>query len=358
MAGSTVAVAAWRLWRGLAAANEERDEALRQAQVLSDAARQLNSTLDPEQVIAVAVRLAAEVASPPGARGRRANYCRITDGMVQLTAESDEEGQWLGARWPVSEHPHLERAVRTLAPTRGGLEPALLGPALREVNRSQDVGHGAWVPVTVDGQLHGVLAVGGRNRPVSERELARCVAIVQIMELALGNALAHERLQRVALTDPLTSLANRRGLEQLVRERCHPGTMTVLALDLDGLKAVNDRYGHVAGDGLILAVADSIRSVARAGDVVARVGGDEFVCVAFDAGEHEAGGVAARILEEIGSVRYRDLSPAVSIGVASASPGVSLDTALQRADSAMYAAKRAGGMRYQLASRAQVAAAE
>ncbi len=75
------------------------------------------------------------------------------------------------------------------------------------------------MPVVVDGDLHGMLAVAGRNRPVTDHELSRCVAIAQIMEPALSNALTHQDLQRAALTDPLTALANRRGLGELVRER-------------------------------------------------------------------------------------------------------------------------------------------
>jgi diguanylate cyclase (GGDEF)-like protein len=348
--GEIVVLGAWNLRIRLAGAIDEREEALRQARVLGDAARELNSTLDPEQVIRIAARLAAEVASPPGARARRANYCRIADGMVHLAAEFDSEGEWVGASWPLSEHPHLERAVRTRAPTLGTLDPDGLGPAVREVNRSQGVGHGGWVPVVVDGELHGVLAVAGRNRPVSEHELARCVSIVQIMELALRNALAHERLHRAALTDPLTSLANRRGMERLVDERRCDRTLSVLAVDVDELKQVNDRHGHAAGDTLIVTVSDALRSVARAEDIVARVGGDEFICILFDADEQVGGHVATRVLAAIAGVRSLGVIPAASIGVAAAPPSMSLDIALQRADAAMYAAKRSGGRRYQLAS--------
>jgi len=102
-------------------------------------------------------------------------------------------------------------------------------------------------------------------------------------------------------------------------------------------------------------VSDAHRSVARADDILARVGGDEFICILFDADEQVGGHVAARLLAALADIRSLDVIPAASIGVAAAAPGVSLDSALQLADAAMYAAKRSGGRRYQLASDLQAA---
>ena len=348
-ASASLLLGAGNIRRWLDDAIGERDEALRQATVLGDVARELNSTLDPEQVVAIAVRLAAEIASPPGLRSRRANYCRISDGVVRVDAEFDEQGEWLGATWPLREHPLLAESVRSRIATSGTLDPAQLGPAVRRLASGQGVRHGAWVPVVVDGELHGVLAVAGRNRPVSDHELSRCIAIVGIMELALKNALAHQRSQRAALMDPLTSLANRRGMERLVHERRGRRPLAVLAIDVDRLKMVNDRHGHAAGDELLLLVADAIRSVLRAGDVVARVGGDEFVCVAFDADEEAAVLGATRMLKAVRSADHRGWEPRISIGVARAEPGEFLDHVLRRADTAMYQSKGAGGMCFTLA---------
>jgi diguanylate cyclase (GGDEF)-like protein len=350
LAGAILVLGAHNLRSWLGDAIAEREETLRQAWVLGDVARELNSTLDSDRVVAIGVRLAAEIASPPGSRARRANYCRIADGMVRVDAEFDGEGQWLGAAWPLREHPLLAQAVRTGFATSGALDPAELGPAVRYLAAAQGVGHGGWVPVTVDGVLHGVLAVAGRNRPVSEQELSRCVAISQIMELALQNALTHELAQRAALIDPLTSLSNRRGMEQLVLEGRGHGPLAVVAIDVDQLKEVNDGHGHAAGDELLQLVADAIRSVRRAGDVVARLGGDEFACVMFDSDEHAGRHVATRLLEAVRHARYRGCAARLSIGIACAAPGASLKDGIRRADLAMYEAKRAGGMRYRLAA--------
>jgi len=127
---------------------------------------------------------------------------------VRVVAECDTEGVWVGARWPLSEHPHLARAVQTRRATVGELNQ--LGPVLREINRSQQVAHGGWIPVSVDGELHGVLAIAGRNRPVTEQDLSRCAAIVEMLELALTNALAHQRYQTAALmTKPPNQIPSR-----------------------------------------------------------------------------------------------------------------------------------------------------
>jgi diguanylate cyclase (GGDEF)-like protein len=348
--GTIIVLGAHNLRRWLGAAVAEREEALRQAKMLGDVARELNSTLDPGLVVTTGVRVAAEIASPPGRRARRANYCRIADGIVTVEAEFDAEGGWTGATWPLEEHPLLARAANEGVPTSGPLDPAQLGPTVRELARTQGVGYGAWVPVVVSGELHGVVAVAGRNRPISEHELARCVAIVGIMELALANALAHEQLRRAAHTDPLTALANRRGLEQLVRERRGRRPLVVLAIDVDGLKHVNDRHGHAAGDELLLTVAKGADSILRTGDVLARIGGDEFAAVVFDSDESSGTLVAARILETVRAQGARGRRPRVSVGVATVEPGASLGRGLDRADAAMYEAKRAGGMRYMLAN--------
>jgi hypothetical protein len=131
LTGMMIVLGIQNLRRWLGDAIEEREEALRQASLLGDVARDLNSTLDPHRVVGIAVRLAAEIASPPGLRARRANYCRVTEGVVRVDAEFDAEGGYVGATWPLSEHRLLAEAVRTRAPTSGALDPAELGPTVR-----------------------------------------------------------------------------------------------------------------------------------------------------------------------------------------------------------------------------------
>ena len=113
---------------------------------------------------------------------------------------------------------------------------------------------------------------------------------------------AVDHLQEEALTDHLTGLRNRRALQRELRRellgaRRRGQPLSVVMLDLVGLKAVNDAQGHLAGDGLLITMAGALTSALRRSDVAYRVGGDEFVVVAPDANEHDVGGLVARVAE-------------------------------------------------------------
>jgi diguanylate cyclase (GGDEF)-like protein len=158
----------------------------------------------------------------------------------------------------------------------------------------------------------------------------------------------HEiRLRHQAHFDGLTGLANRTHFhDQVAHALAAPGAqVSVLLVDLDGFKAVNDTMGHAAGDALLMAVADRLRGAIRAGDLPARLGGDEFAALLPDCTAAEAVATAERILaaltvpEEIDGVPVR---AAASIGVAAAGPGADVSSLLRDADLAMYAAKRQG----------------
>jgi diguanylate cyclase (GGDEF)-like protein len=111
-----------------------------------------------------------------------------------------------------------------------------------------------------------------------------------------------DRLEQDALVDPLTGLLNRRALERdLRRERARASRygrgFSVMVIDLDGLKAVNDSDGHLAGDLYLRSLGDALRHVLRSGDEAYRIGGDEFVVLLPETGESRADVVAARVLE-------------------------------------------------------------
>ncbi|MCO8270664.1 EAL domain-containing protein [Actinoplanes sp. TRM 88003] len=170
----------------------------------------------------------------------------------------------------------------------------------------------------------------------------------------LQDQLVHE-----AYHDALTQLANRALFRERVgdalRTRPEAGEVTVLFLDLDGFKEVNDSLGHLAGDQLLVQVADRLRASVREGDVVARFGGDEFaVLIESDRGGDDAEQVAQRIidvLEEPFASESRDIHVQASIGLAAA--GLLADgeddgaeQLMRNADLAMYKAKSAGGSGY------------
>ena len=160
-------------------------------------------------------------------------------------------------------------------------------------------------------------------------------------------------LARLALQDPLTGLANRTLLDDrlrvaLARAQRHGYLTGVLFMDLDGFKAVNDRHGHHVGDELLKAVAGRLRSVLRPADVVARIGGDEFVAICEELhGLEEAHAIASRVEVAIAEPITTDAGPlsvhaSVGLALAEAAEGTDPDDLVRRADEAMYRAKQAG----------------
>jgi diguanylate cyclase (GGDEF)-like protein len=147
------------------------------------------------------------------------------------------------------------------------------------------------------------------------------------------------QVRAAAATDPLTRLPNRRAFDQhlaaaLGRSERSGRSLALLALDLDGFKAVNDREGHAVGDRLLVATGGAWLQALRKGDVLARTGGDEFVVLLPDADLSTARQVAGRL------VRRTPDPLGVSVGVALSRPGESADGLLRRADAALYRHKR------------------
>ncbi len=164
-----------------------------------------------------------------------------------------------------------------------------------------------------------------------------------------------EQLRYQAYHDPLTGLANRSLFVDQVNERIAAGgpdrRQVVLFVDLDDFKVVNDTLGHVAGDRLLVAVADRVRSCVRIGDVAARLGGDEFALLLDDVEDLQRSvGVCRRILEALQApmqVEGHEISISASIGMAAArADSDRADELLRNADVAMYTAKAAGKNRY------------
>jgi len=153
-----------------------------------------------------------------------------------------------------------------------------------------------------------------------------------------------------AAFDALTGLSNRRNahdiLERMVA-RAHRSVrpLSVITLDLDHFKQINDRYGHPAGDAVLAAVGAALAHAVREGDVPARVGGEEFLVLLPDTGEDEAGQIAERLRFTIASLDIPEARGAItaSFGVNSlAHPDAGVAELLDRADVALYQAKRAG----------------
>jgi diguanylate cyclase len=168
------------------------------------------------------------------------------------------------------------------------------------------------------------------------------------------------RAQSEALLDSLTGLKNRRGLERavedLLREPAGLSGSALLLADIDHFKVVNDTYGHVLGDKVIRAVAHVLRSTIKGRDVAARLGGEEFAILLPQTSLKGAAAVAEQIRGTVaqGRIHRPDGNDSIgqvtlSVGVAIAMPGDDLEALLERADAAMYTAKRGGRNRVSVA---------
>ena len=206
------------------------------------------------------------------------------------------------------------------------------------------------VPLFADGQAVGVVAAEHGMRHGSRIE-RRVVTMVERFcghaALALRNAWLVEQLQKVASTDGLTNLANRRTFEETLRREVGRSArtrqpVTLLMVDIDHFKVLNDTFGHPEGDRVLRNVAAALSRECREFDVVARYGGEEFAVVAPACGADDARVLAERVRRAVAEL---DDGPSVtaSVGVAIFPEGADDEASLLRAaDRALYRAKRAG----------------
>jgi diguanylate cyclase (GGDEF)-like protein len=183
-------------------------------------------------------------------------------------------------------------------------------------------------------------------------KVAKDEAVAKNIELEL----AKDRIEHNSLHDPLTALANRRKLDIALEALTHDGRekrqkFSILHIDLDRFKEINDTLGHAAGDAMLVHASKVLAKNIRGSDIVARIGGDEFVVVAHDVGDKEMAQLSSRIIEEMRQpIDFQGFSCrcGVSIGIALAN-GIHVDArkVLINADIALYRAKSMGRNRYE-----------
>ena len=229
-------------------------------------------------------------------------------------------------------------------------------------------------PLVHRGELVGIVSVAAPvGRTFGEYDLRTLTLFAEHGASAVAHARlyaaerAHvEELAELAFYDPLTHLANRalfidRVQHALHRARRHRSPAAVLFLDLDNFKTVNDSLGHVAGDRLLVAVAERLRSSVRTTDTPARLGGDEFAVLLEDVDEEKHAMIAAeRVIDglrEPFTLGGHEVFVTASVGVAVSGEGCQVDELLRNADAAMYSAKRQGKARSELFRPAMHAAA-
>ncbi|AOE86438.1 GGDEF domain-containing protein [Pseudomonas sp. TCU-HL1] len=217
--------------------------------------------------------------------------------------------------------------------------------------------HSAGYRLTHEGEYLGEL-IFRRNQRFDELELNQLESLLAALLFPLRNALLYRTAIQSALRDPLTDTGNRIAMEQtlqrevdLARRNLQP--LSVLMLDIDHFKRINDEYGHSTGDEVLKAVATTLKARLRNVDMVFRFGGEEFLVLLSGTCRESAALVGERlrmgILELQCLVQGRPLDLSISLGCATLLPAESVESLLRRADNALYVAKREGRNRLSMA---------
>lgn len=256
----------------------------------------------------------------------------------------------LKAAASLGENDHVRRVLRTgrIERVRVSASDGLLIDSLLVGQAARDI---LVAPVTFKSVPLGVIVLATPTEfgPDADKLLEQFRAE---LGLAFNNALAHDRLERLAAIDPLTDAYNRRfGLSRLSEEFSRAvraeNPLGVLMFDLDHFKLVNDTYGHLAGDRVLRAVARTCRRVLREGDVLVRYGGEEFLVLLPGAGGDDLAQLAERLRRAVSEtwVPEGDQRIAISISLGGTTYDDDVDSPealIAKADGALYEAKDAG----------------
>lgn len=237
-----------------------------------------------------------------------------------------------------------------------------IDPALSCRHVQHRTGDSICIPMSAQGQISGLLHLmdsrldqirAGTGASLTEAKQSLAVAVGEQTALALANLDLREKLRLQALRDPLTGLLNRRFVEEWIEREVartnHSGrSFGVIMADVDHFKQINDVHGHDAGDQLLKAIADAIRSSLRAGDLPCRYGGEEFLVLLADIDLTVLAARAEELRSRVAAVRVEHRGEPVPGATLSAGialypqHGASASLVIDAADAALYSAKRAG----------------
>ncbi len=298
-----------------------------------------------------------------------ATGCDVAGLLLSCRAGKKPPCALLGSRQPLAPAVHRGLMNSMLSHLPDPARPALADVKLEQFARIEDeapedepVHCSELRLISCFSNTKGVVAIGRHSEgPFSEEELSFFSILVNQGSAALANAQLFARANELATRDGLTELYNHRHFYELLeaeisRSERYGERFALLMVDMDrtptmGLKAVNDTYGHQAGDQLLKSFAKFLASRVRRADVVARYGGDEFAILAPETDRREAHILAQRICDQVRKaplvVNGHVVHVTVSVGVAVFEPGPRYEATrvVGLADRGMYLAKEAGGNR-------------
>jgi len=351
---AAVAIENARQYEELERTSDELQRQLRLRHELLDVSAALLSTLDQNDVFALITSLLKGMVDYDTMDIRL--FDEEARELVAIYARDENADEMLGFRSSIDEgvsgwvFRHNEAA---LVNDMGHDPRAVFVPGTEEGEPQASI----IVPLNVRGNVTGVLCIDRlHGHTFHESELEPVELFANMAAIAIQNARTYEEMQRQAVTDGATGIHNYRHFHETLkmtvsRARRYKETFCLLMMDLDRFKTVNDTIGHQAGDDVLRAVADVLRSCSRESDYQARYGGDEFVTLLPQTGLAEAATLAERVRRDVAEIEVgRGLRVTMSIGVAafpdSARDG---DGVLAAADAALLRAKVTGRDRVCLA---------
>ncbi|HEY7379817.1 MAG TPA: sensor domain-containing diguanylate cyclase [Gaiella sp.] len=249
--------------------------------------------------------------------------------------------------------PKDDAADQVIAGPPGGRGVRAVGLTYRYSEHDEPPGalrSGVAVPLESDGEQIGFLAVYSHDPapPLAPDALSRLEAVAQAAGPAIDNARRYREIRQLAVEDGLTGLSNRQTFydslsHEVARAHRYGRDLTLIVLDLDDFKQVNDRIGHLAGDSVLAETAARLREAVRSADVACRIGGDEFAVILPESTRIDAEGLFARV---VATLRREPLDHAPNLclsgGIAELEPDDDAVSLFERADAALYRAKAHG----------------
>lgn len=267
---------------------------------------------------------------------------------IMLGASATDDGNLVGTTFDLQTATATARVfssgrpARVDAPTLPARDP--MSPTIQQFGLTASVA----APIRVAGELWGAVAAAAAEQHIAVGAELHLERFAHLASLAITNLHTLQALERRAATDPLTAIANHRAFHdrlrtEIQRARRYDRQLSVVLLDLDHFKVINDTHGHQTGDRILTEVAQHLTRHARDGELVARIGGEEFAWLIPESDQHGAYAAAERVRQAIEATAFADAGTiTLSAGVCSLDHARDAQQLVRHADHALYWAKEHG----------------
>jgi diguanylate cyclase (GGDEF)-like protein len=208
------------------------------------------------------------------------------------------------------------------------------------------------VPLMIESETIGILNLNDNEKGMfSVEDLDFVLSVSEFLSLSLSNALNFAKVESLSISDGLTALYNHQQMlkvleKETVRSRRYGSPLSLIILDIDFFKKVNDTYGHQKGDEVLIEVGKVLKSVCRENDLAARYGGEEFVLILPETRVQGAFQIAERLRQEVGRLRFpgmeRNITASCGVAEFDREKTQTFARLIQTADTALYKAKNSG----------------